>query len=115
MTVAVLGVIALVVAAIVFTGATTSGRVAQNARSLHWANAMLGSSEIARLAVGQAVLVAGDDEADPEQTAAALAEARYALDTARYWAARPEADVVRRWGHPPARLRGCHPRNAQQR
>ncbi len=94
MAVAVLGVIALVVAAIVFTGATTSGRVAQNARSLHWANAMLGSSEIARLAVGQAIVVAEDDEADPEQTAAALAEARYALDTALYWAARPEADGV---------------------
>ena len=40
--VAVLGVVALVVAAIVFAGATTSGRVAQNAQSLHWANAMLG-------------------------------------------------------------------------
>ena len=92
--VAVLGVVALVVAAIVFTGATTSGRVAQNAQSLHWANAMLGSTEIARLAVGQAILVAEDDDADPEQSAAALTEAQYAIDTAKYWAARPEADGV---------------------
>lgn len=91
---AVVGVAALVVTAIVFTGATTSSRVAQNAESLHWANAMLGSSEIARLAVGQAVQVADNDASEPEQIDEALAEARFAIDTARYWAARPEADVV---------------------
>ncbi len=58
--------------------ATTSGAsvVAQNARELHWTNATLGASGIARAAVAQAVFFSFPDVSDEEARRDAVAEAR---------------------------------------
>ncbi len=70
---------------------------------------------IGPVGIGQAILLAEDDEADPEQTAAALAEARYRSIppcTGRHGRRQTES---RSWRSPPCSIWRGHPRRAQQR
>jgi signal transduction histidine kinase len=98
MVLGVLGIAGLLTIGVVFSGLTAAARVAGNAEELHWANAMMGSAEIARLTVGQAVLVADASDESPAESGdrqRALAEARAAISVAEDWSRRgqPAAEV----------------------
>ncbi len=80
--------IVLLAVALVFTNAFGARQVADNARALHWANATLGASAIARAANSQALVFAADAElgtASPAHAADALAEADATLDELEAW------------------------------
>ena len=90
----IFGIAGLLAVGVVFSGLTTAARVAENARELHWANAMLGSSEVARLTVAQAVLVAGSVDEGPAEGGdreRAVAEAHLAVDVAQTWRRQSQA------------------------
>ncbi len=80
--------IVLLAIALVFTNAFGARQVADNARSLHWANAALGASAIARAANSQALVFAVDAELGTTSRAhaeEALAEAQLTLDELEAW------------------------------
>jgi signal transduction histidine kinase len=80
--------IALVVIAVIFTESLTTSRVADNAASLHWANATTGVSATARASAVQAnMLIAGADLGivDDANAAAAVEEARTHFDSLQQW------------------------------
>ncbi len=80
--------IVLLAIALVFTNAFGARQVADNARALHWANATLGASAIARAANSQALVFAVDAQlgtASPAHAAEAFTEARVTLDELQAW------------------------------
>lgn len=65
---------AFVMVSVVFANVTSSSRVADNAKELHWANATLGTAALARAAAGQAAMfsdLAASDLASNEAVAVA--------------------------------------------
>ena len=80
--------IALVVVAVIFTESLTTSRVADNAASLHWANATTGVSATARASVIQAnMLIAGADLGlvDDANATSAVEEARTHFESLQQW------------------------------
>ncbi|HUP15095.1 MAG TPA: HAMP domain-containing sensor histidine kinase [Acidimicrobiia bacterium] len=76
---AALSVVALLILATMVSSGSISASVAANARSLHWANSLLGSAALVRAANAQAVVFAVDHNlgvASDEALEAALTEAR---------------------------------------
>lgn len=81
--VAAAGVVVLLILANMISNGSSSGAVAANARSLHWANSLLGSAALVRAANAQAVVFAVDYDlgvASEAALGAAISEARVALD-----------------------------------
>ena len=75
--------LALLVVGLSFANAISAGRVAENARTLHWANATSGTTTALRLAMAQAstfVELASTGQASPQDVAFALDQARTARD-----------------------------------
>jgi signal transduction histidine kinase len=71
------------VVGLAFANTISAGRVADNSRALHWANATLGTSALTRAALVQAATfaeLAESDLATAEDSAAAMTEARDARD-----------------------------------
>lgn len=76
-------VLVLLILATTVSNGSISGSVAANARSLHWANSLLGSAALARAANAQAVVFAVDYDlgvASEAALEAAVNEARVALE-----------------------------------
>ncbi|MGD2100863.1 MAG: HAMP domain-containing sensor histidine kinase [Acidimicrobiia bacterium] len=68
-----------------------AAQVADNARQLHWTNATLGTSGIARAAVAQAIFFSFEEVSGAEDANLAIAEARSNLDAVVALAASPDA------------------------
>ena len=89
--------IALFALALVFSSAAGASRVAENARALHWTNATVGSTAIARLAVAQAVVFGIDHElgvADADARDTAIDEAASSLDEIERWLSQLDGKVI---------------------
>lgn len=96
MALAVLLLLALSVLAGIGTllaNAYSASQVARNARALHWSNAAVGSTAVARASIAQAVFFSSLSDTNPQEAEDAIAEARTTLETVVEARSRPEANA----------------------